>query len=531
MAASLLLSSCSDWLEVEPENTRTTNYFYTTPSEMQQALMGIYNGLLPLSNYSLLMSEVRSDNVWTGELTDKQRDYTDISTFNPYIANISTVNAAWKDLFEIVSRANIFLSKIEGMPFDYTTKFDVKAIFAGEARFLRALAYFELIRYFGRVPMPLVPQTIEEAMTTKQAEAKDIYEEVIIPDLEYAIEHMGATAVDYKGAEVAAGRATQPAARALLGRVYLTMAGFPLYDEAKKEKAKEQLEWVIDYADQSGKYWAKDAEEWKRIWISDNDNKYHIFEIQYIAAKDYGNPMVFQTTPKVPSEYVGISMSGNSITCSTSLNQLLKADINANKNYLDVRCLATIDTTKYINDDNPSSISRYGGADFFIKFFEHKMKRKALGYEDIDAQIVDRTYFPINYPLIRLEDVMLMYAEIVGPTTKGVEMVDRIRVRAGLSKLAETDKTPDKFQECVALERRKELAFEGIRWHDLVRHNNLQAIRDKFISYASDNKGNIVRPGTAALANRVKEGTHLYPIPDAQMKVKEGLYEQNEAYK
>ena len=53
-----------------------------------------------------------------------------------------------------------------------------------------------------------------------------------------------------------------------------------------------------------------------------------------------------------------------------------------------------------------------------LKFFEHKMKRKLLGYEDIDDQIADRTYFPINYPLIRLEDVMLMYAEIVGPTGK-----------------------------------------------------------------------------------------------------------------
>lgn len=60
------------------------------------------------------------------------------------------------------------------------------------------------------------------------------------------------------------------------------------------------------------------------------------------------------------------------------------------------------------------------------------MKRKLLGYEDIDDQIADRTYFPINYPLIRLEDVMLMYAEIVGPTGKGKEMVNKIRTRAGL---------------------------------------------------------------------------------------------------
>lgn len=63
------------------------------------------------------------------------------------------------------------------------------------------------------------------------------------------------------------------------------------------------------------------------------------------------------------------------------------------------------------------------------------MKRKLLGYEDIDDQIADRTYFPINYPLIRLEDVMLMYAEIVGPTGKGKEMVNKIRTRAGLDAL------------------------------------------------------------------------------------------------
>ena len=79
------------------------------------------------------------------------------------------------------------------------------------------------------------------------------------------------------------------------------MAGYPLYDESKKELAKDLFEKVIDYADAKKKFWAKNADEWKRIWISDNDNKYHIFEIQYIAAKDYGNPMAGIGTPKLPS--------------------------------------------------------------------------------------------------------------------------------------------------------------------------------------------------------------------------------------
>lgn len=83
MSMGLLFSSCSDWLDVTPVDTRTTENFYTTPSQMEQALIGVYNGLLPLSTYALLMSEVRSDNTWCGELSTAQRDYMDISSFNP----------------------------------------------------------------------------------------------------------------------------------------------------------------------------------------------------------------------------------------------------------------------------------------------------------------------------------------------------------------------------------------------------------------------------------------------------------------
>ena len=90
------------------------------------------------------------------------------------------------------------------------------------------------------------------------------------------------------------------------------------------------------------------------------------------------------------------------------------------------------------------------------------MKRKLLGYEDIDDQIADRTYFPINYPLIRLEDVMLMYAEIVGPTGKGKEMVNKIRTRAGLDAL-DDDITIENFADSVDIERRRELASECVR--------------------------------------------------------------------
>lgn len=507
----LPLTSCDDWLEVESPANRTTNDFYRTPVQAEQALLGIYNGLLPLPGYALLMSDGRSDDVWTEPADDKQRDYVDISVFNPNIYTVSTLNSAWQDLYKIIARANLFLEKVEGLEFNASAEeADVKATFMAEARFLRAFAYFELVRYFGRVPVSTKSLTADEAMNTPQSEPEDVYEKVIIPDLLYAIENMQDKAYNHGGGIAELGRATQVAAKAMLGRVYLTMAGYPLYDEATADSARAVLKEVLDYADATGRYWAKDGEEWKRIWISDNDNKYHIFEIQYVAEKDYGNPVVFMSVPNVGTDYVGIQMSGNRITCEAGLAALYE------ENKADVRYTATVDEKK-----------RY-----FTKFFEHKIKRKELGYSDIDGQIVDRTYFPINYPLIRLEDVMLMYAELVGPTQEGVQLVNRIRTRAGLAELTAAQKTEEAFRVCVEDERRRELAFEGIRWHDLVRHNTyIEAIRAKFMRQATDEDGTIIRPHYVNYANNVKKGTYLYPIPDTQMKAKEGLYRQNEAYR
>lgn len=509
---AVALVACEGWLDVKSPAARATNDFFKTPVQAEQALLGVYNGLLPLSEYCLLLSDGRSDDVWTEPADDKQRDYMDISVFNPNIYTTSTLNSAWNDLYEIIARSNLFLEKVDGLGFDTVDEtVDVKATFMAEVRFLRAYAYFELVRYFGRVPVSTKSLTSEEAMSIPQSEAADIYEQVIIPDLHYAIDNMRESAYTSDGNIAKAGRATQVAAKALLGRVYLTMSGYPLYDTEKADSAKDVLKEVIDYANATGKYWAKDGEEWKRIWISDNDNKYHIFEIQYVAEKDYGNPIVFMSVPNVGTDYVGIQMSGNKNTCDIGLADLYK------ENKADVRYAATVDSKK----------------SYFTKFFEHKIKRKELGYSDIDGLIVDRTYFPINYPLIRLEDVMLMYAELVGATSEGVSLVNKIRTRAGLAELTAAQKTADEiFRQCVDDERRRELAFEGIRWHDIVRHNTyIEKVKAKFLRKATDENGTIIRPTYMNYVSNVKVGTYLYPIPDTQMKAKEGLYQQNEAYR
>ena len=521
LVATLLFASCSDFLDVDSRNTQTTDTFYKTEGQADQALTGLYHDLLPMSLYSLMLSEVRSDNTYK-ENDGAQRDFSSIGKFEKNIANLSILSNAWNDYYKLVSHANTFLEKVENIEF---ANGDIKKQYIGEAHFLRALAYFDLVRYFGRVP--IVTKTISqaEALSLLQSEAVDVYEQVIIPDLEFACVNLNNTPKNYLGKNVE-GHATQIAAKALLGRVYLTMAGFPLNDVSKKDLAKSLLKEVIDYAEANNKYWAKTSEEWKRIWISDNDNKYHIFEIQYQnGGLGLGNRMVFESCPGLYSAYTIVRIFGNHLYCERQLSKEFQKTYNGE---MDARCLATIDTTKFVNTDGATPI-KYTGDDFYVKFLEHKMKRNQLGYSDIDNSIVDYNDWPINHPIIRLEDVMLMYAEIVGPTTEGLDMVNRIRTRAGMDPIPSC--SDDEFQKYVDRERRLELAFEGIRWHDLVRHNNLQAIRDMYIRYATDEETGLVNPDILALVQNVQDNMYIYPIPEAQMKVKDGLYIQNEAYK
>ena len=165
-------ASCEDWLEVKSPTSRPTVDFFQTPVQAEQALLGIYNGLLPVPEYILLMSDGRSDDVWTEPADDKQRDYVDISVFNPNIYTAGTINSAWNAFYKIVSRSNLFLERVEKLEFNSgeDADIDVKATFMAEARFLRAYAYFELVRYFGRVPVATQSLSAAEAMSTPQSE-------------------------------------------------------------------------------------------------------------------------------------------------------------------------------------------------------------------------------------------------------------------------------------------------------------------------------------------------------------------------
>ena len=515
-----LFTSCNDYLEVEPTNGIRTDNFYQTASQVDDGLTGLYGTLKPLPKYLFVMSEIRSDNVWV--LTDtKQNDYADVATFNANgLLTDGIVKSCWADYFKVVATANMLLEKIEEVEFANES---AKTQYIAEARFIRALAYFDLVRFFGRVPLTMTALSTTEAFKLGQSEASEIYSQVIVPDLQYAVDHLAEVAFDCLNA-IHPERVTQIAAKALLGKVYLTMAGFPLNDTAKKSSATALFKEVIDYADVNKKFWAADMRAWDRMWIHENDNQYFIFEIQYIASSDEGNPMVTLTVPSNP----GTDWCGNNLVTGTHLyiehglqTHFIERDVDTGE-YIDLRVGGTMNTRTSKGEDNETYTPT--GNTFYVKFFENRLKRAALGYSDMDAQIIDRTYWPQNYPILRLEDIMLLYAECVGNTEEGYEMINRIRERAGLEEL--DGLSEEDFQEAVANERRYELAEEGHRWFDLVRQNKyVETMQQMFINDDTTASGTY-----AAFANRVTKDMYLYPIPQSQIEVREGLYTQNPGY-
>lgn len=520
MALLPLFTSCDDYLGVEPANGIRTDNFYQTASQVDDALTGLYGTLKPLPKYLFVMSEIRSDNVWV--LTDtKQNDYADVATFNANgLLTDGIVKSCWSDYFKVVATANVLLAKIDGVEFSNA---QAKTQYIAEARFIRALAYFDLVRFFGRVPLTTTALTTDEAFQLGQSEAVDVYNQVIVPDLQFAVENLADVAFDCQNA-VHSERVSKIAAKGLLGKVYLTMAGFPINDSSKKSMATSLFKEVIDYADSNGKFWAQNMDEWNKMWVHENDNKFYIFEVQYISSSGEGNPMVTLSVPSNP----GTEWCGNNLVTGTHLyiekglqNHYIERDPNTEE-YIDQRVGGTMNIRTGKGEDNESYTPI--GNTFYVKFFENRLKRAALGYSDMDPDIIDRTYWPQNYPILRLEDIMLLYAECIGNTEEGYAMVNRIRDRAGLEELEGL--SADEFQEAVANERRYELAEEGQRWFDLVRQNKyVETMKQMFINDDTSTTGTY-----AAFASRVTADMYLYPIPQSQIEVRAGLYQQNPGY-
>ena len=526
----LLFASCEDYLNTVSKSALTTDNAYAKAAGVDQDLTGVYGCLKPFAKYYFVMSEFRSDNLFN--ITEaRTREESDCAQFNATgLLNDAIVSSCWADHYTLIAAANVLLDHIGEAGMSES----VKRQYMAETRFLRGLAYFDMVRFFGRVPVSLHEISPDEAFALGQSEAIDVYNQAIVPDLQYAVENLQETATDYLG-NPRSERVTKTAAQALLGKVYLQMAGYPLYQDTK-DKAQSLFAEVLK---NMNKYWKNSMSDWNLMWVHENDNKNFIFEIQYIAEKNQGNPATpySRSGNTYADDYCNANLTtGSHVYVERDLQDhfLITSDIDngdgtTTTEYIDKRLYGTINTGQTYNEET----GQYeGGAidqnNFCTKFFEHKIKRKTLGLSDMDAEITDRTFWPQNWPVLRIEDVMLLYAECVGNTTEGYQYLNMIRQRAGLSELKEL--SADAFQKAVAFERRCELLGEGHRWFDQVRQNTfVEEIRTTFTNYR-DKRDASHSSNYTIYANRVTQNSALYPIPMSQIRIREGLYQQNPGY-
>ena len=526
----LLFASCEDYLNTVSKSALTTDNAYAKAAGVDQDLTGVYGCLKPFAKYYFVMSEFRSDNLFN--ITEaRTREESDCAQFNTTgLLNDAIVSSCWADHYTLIAAANVLLDHIGEAGMSES----MKRQYMAEARFLRGLAYFDMVRFFGRVPVSLHEISPDEAFALGQSEAVDVYNQAIVPDLQYAVENLQETATDYLG-NPRSERVTKTAAQALLGKVYLQMAGYPLYQDTK-DKAQSLFAEVLK---NMNKYWKNSMSDWNLMWVHENDNKNFIFEIQYIAEKNQGNPATpySRSGNTYADDYCNANLTtGSHVYVERDLQDhfLITSDIDngdgtTTTEYIDKRLYGTINTGQTYNEET----GQYeGGAtdqnNFCTKFFEHKIKRKSLGLSDMDAEITDRTFWPQNWPVLRIEDVMLLYAECVGNTTEGYQYLNMIRQRAGLSELKEL--SADAFQKAVAFERRCELLGEGHRWFDQVRQNTfVEEIRTTFTNYR-DKRDASHSSNYTIYANRVTQNSALYPIPMSQIRIREGLYQQNPGY-
>ncbi|MEM9820829.1 MAG: RagB/SusD family nutrient uptake outer membrane protein [Bacteroidota bacterium] len=437
------LIGCSGFLDREPLDEIVSDNFYRTPSEVNSALLSAYVALQDLDWYgkAWMMLEVPSDNSQPGG-TDPEFSPIDNFTMNGDTPPVATF---WATRYRLITFSNIILSKIPNSELD-----EVQSnVFSAEARFLRGLAYFDLVRIYGGVPLITTPPVQGENMLFERDLANDVYA-FIKEDLAFAVDHLPLR----RGGENL-GRATKGSAAALLAKVHLTRREYG----QSRDRAKQ----VID----SGEYalMADYADNW-RLETADNNSE-AIFQVQYSGCGAFGTGNAMQAFFAPWGEGITKDRDGWGSQIPTSpVNNNPGTTISDAFEDNDLRKDPTIMTP---NTHYPEINAIDGG-------YTYPSNGASASMTNIKKYVVGSggnicfMSTPMNAHLIRYADVLLIYAEslmeIQGGETANAEALqyfNEVRARAGLEDLAFINR------EIMLEERRLEFAFENQRWFDLVR--------------------------------------------------------------
>jgi starch-binding outer membrane protein, SusD/RagB family len=434
---SILLMSCEkEFIEKTPVSTISVDALYKTDKDFQDAVIGVYNGFrAPYQNF-WMFGDLRGDDVQH----DPASGLEQIRIDNFFTDNSDNVLAtSWRNYYILINRANVVLTKIEAAdPAVVKNKNRHKA----EAQFLRALAYFDLVRIFGNVPMLTTPINIEEAYKTGRDPVDKIYEELIIKDLLEAENNLPER---YSGTDV--GRATKGAAKALLGRVYMTRKDFGKAEAKLGEVTTLGYQLLPNFNDLFD-------------YTKNEHHSEYIFDIEYLDG-GFGLGSNFTNTFTLEFQF-----AGKPLVDELFRRYHIPPGAGGSAGNPTASFMAAFDP-KDLRKDITAVTGLTGPDGKFIPLSPTGVSAFTMKYM---APIIANNDSPANWKVIRYADVLLMYAEALnenGKTSEALGYLNQVRTRAGLDPYAELPQ--DELREKIYLERRFELYLEGHRWFDLVR--------------------------------------------------------------
>ena len=479
-----LVWACENLLVEEP-TFFTEETFYKTEQDAQLAINGIYGHLGATFDNSLNSKGIYYVNYWTVNALASDEGESSFNVGNGYNQISEMVHGPdneivlqmWSNLYLGINAANLAIDKIPPIKMDKDKRNELLA----EAHFLRGLLYFELVRFFGDVPLMLKAlKTFETNSYDARSTKNEIYSQIF--------QDLGIAENDLPQIQSgdATGRPTSWSAKAYIAKAKLQQG-------IDYETAKNKLEEIIN--SNAFDLWSDYGDVFS---LPSNNGKEVVFSISFLQGTDVfstlweGGHLVFRTLPGV---YGGRPNGGGLEQPTLDLYNSFSDD--------DRRKEVTFITEDIINGETVD----FGGPKV-VKYWDQVNEPK-LNDTKNDLQ------------LIRYADILLMYAEVLneinnGSTKAALDAINQVRARSRKTDSALPDLNAmgySSFKDAILEERRKEFVWEGHRWFDLVRHGKLVE------------KVTTAKPRLAGISSK----HNLFPVPQRERDINPNL-NQNDGY-
>jgi hypothetical protein len=482
-------SACSDFLDEKAKGSQVDKNYYITESDAVAATDAIYSYLISDADAYNLWSdhfgglfyndfwelpELMSDNAITKQSSP---EYQSIDKFQVDAYSIR-VACLWRDFYTTINVCNTVIAKVPAINFTDEIK---KNQLIAEAKFFRALCYFELTRFFGDVPLHTAPtESVSEALISRTP-VNQIYP-VILEDLAFAEKNLR-----YEE-RLGYGRPYGLSASALLARVYLTLG--------QKEKNNTYLQNAVEKADAVIPRFPMGSYEdlFKLEYRFKGERIWEVNFNAFLSQGWKGNQFLVRLLPKMDTEKGGPNNAQGWAAATDNLYNIFEP----NDKRRDVTLFKSFTYTD-------SSVETFD-APYFCKYWDRIAEPKG---NESNA----------TFPYLRTAEMYLIKAEALNeinqnPNQAAKDALNAVRHRAGLGDTPADNYAA--FKQAVLEERRMEFAMEGHRWHDLVRMCTLDEIKELVKA---------AKPGVVP-----REANCLFPIPNNDRIISNGRLTQNEGY-